>query len=189
MGELDTKKLVLRTVVKLMVMVALGAFLWVLFGSIPEKDRQVIETTRFNVADMRPGEHLLVEWQKKPLYIVYRKPEWEAALLSANDKLLHDPDSARSTQPTAATNALRSSVPGWFVTLGLGTGMGCTLLFSEPDETDLAVDGVRDAGGFVDGCDRSRYDLAGRVYVDQQARRNTVVPNWSLVDGEILVGG
>ena len=95
---------------------------------------------------------------------------------------------------------LRSPVRGWFVTLGLGTGMGCSLVISEPvdaepgnSETGNAgsgsVGGTIDAGGFTDGCDQSRYDLAGRVYSGQQARRNTVVPVWSLVGSEILVGG
>ena len=153
---------------------------------MPQRDRDVAEVTRFNVADMQPGDYLLVEWQRKPLFIVYRKPAWEASLLSGGDELYRDPDSSQSSQPEAATNALRSPVSGWFVTLGLGTGTGCSLVFSEPEDGELAVaggvedtDGFIDAGGFVDGCDQSHYDLAGRVYREQQARRNTVVPEWS----------
>ena len=183
-----------------MVMAALGMFIWVLAGSVPERVRDASEVTRFNIADMQPGDHLLVEWQRKPLFIVYRKPAWEAALLSADAELYHDPDSSDSTQPDTATNALRSPLRGWFVTLGLGTGMGCSLTITEPadvesdnsesgDAGSASVDGTIDAGGFTDGCDQSRYDLAGRVYSGHQARRNTVVPVWSLVGSEILVGG
>ena len=177
-----------------MVLAAVCAFIWVLSGSVPERDRTAGEVTRFNVAGMQPGDHVLVEWQRKPLYIVYRKPEWEAALLSAAADRYRDHDSSSSTQPDTATNALRSSVRGWFVTLGLGTGSGCSLVYSEPAivESDAATDSatvIVDAGGFVDGCDQSRYDLAGRVYKSQHARRNTVIPEWSLAGSEILVGG
>jgi len=179
--EQNSRKLILRTVVKLMLMASLFAFAWVLFGSLPERGHEASEVVRFDVTDLQPGDHLLVEWQKKPLYIVYRKPEWEVALLTAEHDLYQDFASNHSSQPETATNVLRSPQSGWFVTLGLGTGMGCTLVFSEPYADN--------AGGFIDGCDQSRYDLAGRVYDDQQAQRNTVIPNWSFVDGEILVGG
>jgi len=167
-------------------MAAVLAFGWVLFGSLPERGPDATEVVRFNVADMQPGEHKLVEWQNKPLFIVYRKAEWEASLAGAEDALYHDAASRESTQPQSAANPLRSPQSGWFVTLGLGTGMGCTLVFLQPDARKT---GFEVSGGFVDGCDQSYYDLAGRVYNNQQARRNTVIPKWSLVDGEVLVGG
>ena len=185
MADQNLTKLRLRLVVKLMIVMSVFAFGWVLFGSLPDRTNETTEVTRFDVADMRPGEYRLLEWRKKPLFIVKRKPEWEAALMAADAALYHDPDSSESSQPQLAVNPLRSVQNGWFVTLGLGTGMGCTLVFSEPD---AAKSGVDAAGGFVDGCDQSNYDLAGRVYVRQHARHNTVVPRWSLVDGEILVG-
>lgn len=175
-----------------MIVAAVLAFVWVLFGSLPDRRPETTEIVRFDISDMQPGDHRLVEWQKKPLFIVHRKPEWEAALMNADAALYHDPHSRKSSQMETAANSLRSAQSGWFVTLGLGTGMGCILAFKEPDllgggGTD-SVEQV-DAGGFYDGCDQSYYDLAGRVYAEQQARRNTVVPQWSLSDGEILVGG
>ena len=192
MLEQNSRKIILRTIVKLMVMAALCTFIWVLSGSFPERDRDAVEAVRFNIADMQIGDHLLVEWYRKPLFIVYRKPEWEAALLSADAELYRDPDSKRSSQPETATNALRSSVNGWFVTLGLGTGTGCSLVISEPANVESATadsDKIPDTGGFIDNCDKSRYDLAGRVYRKQQAQRNTVIPEWSLVGSDIVVGG
>ena len=184
--EQNTTRLLLRTIVKLMVMVAVLAFAWVLFGSFPERGQETAEVVRFNVADMQPGDYRLVEWQKKPLFIVRRKPEWETALISADTALYRDPDSSKSIQMESAVNPQRSVQSGWFVTLGLGTGMGCTLVFFEPNANES---GARATGGFVDSCDQSYYDLAGRVYIDQHARRNTVVPRWKYVDGQILLGG
>ncbi len=189
----NSRLTLLRVLVKLMSLLALCAFVWVLFGSVPERPQGEPEVTRFNVSDMQPGDYVLVEWQKKPLYIVYRKPDWESALRSADAGLYRDPDSNHSVQPARVVNALRSTVPGWFVTLGLGTGAGCTLTFTDPDP-DPDPDPDRQAttgdgmpGSFTDGCDQSRYDLAGRVYADQAARRNTVIPEWRLESGEILV--
>jgi len=178
----------LRVVVKLMSLVALLAFVWVLFGSLPQRSPGEIETTRFNVADMQPGDYRLVEWQKKPLYIVYRKPEWESALQTAPADQYRDPDSRYSSQPDSAVNALRSATPGWFVTLGLGTGLGCTLAFTAPAD-GASVAGFDASGGFTDGCDQSRYDLSGRILTGMQASKNTVIPPWSLQGAEILIGG
>ncbi len=186
MADQNPTRLLLRTSLKLMVLASVVAFGWVLFGSLPESDVSVAEVVRYNVADMQPGEHRLVEWQKKPLFIVHRKTAWEEALSAAETSLYHDPDSRDSSQSDAATNPLRSAYEGWFVTLGLGTGMGCTLVFSAPDSR---LSGFRSAGGYVDSCDQSYYDLAGKVYVGQQARRNTVIPPWSIKDNEISVGG
>lgn len=173
---------------KLMVLVALIAFIRVLSGSLPERDSVAeVAVVRFSVADMQPGDHQLLEWNNKPLFIVYRERKWESALLDADPSLYRDPDSGNSEQPEFAENALRSQQSGWFVTLGLGTGAGCALIISLPDSA--AEDGMARAGGFTDGCDDSRYDLAGRVYSNQAAKRNTVVPTWRLDGTEILVSG
>ena len=169
-----------------MALLALGAVFWVLFASVPVPDSREAPKTRFNISDMQPGEARQVVWQSKPLWLVYRKPSWESALESFPPSWFEDPSSRRSVQPVSATNTVRSSVPGWFVTLGLGTGSGCALEFVLPSDEDNKSDPLN-AGGFTDGCDQSRYDLAGRVFIDQQARRNTVIPAWELSAGMILV--
>lgn len=183
MSEQSGRLVFLRVLVKLMVLVAIVAFVRVLFGSLPERDSVVeLPVVRFSVADMQPGDFQLVEWNNKPLYIVYRKSAWESQLSNAAGERYHDPESERSEQPDDARNALRSPSAGWFVTLGLGTGAGCALTLEVPDNTSPG-------GGFIDGCDKSRYDLAGRVYADQAAKRNTVVPQWRLEEGVILISG
>ncbi len=184
MSTNDNRLMILRVMVKIMLLLALGAFLWVLFGSVPKRGPVEAVVTRFNIADMQPGDFQLLEWQKKPLFIVYRKPDWESALQSASAELYRDPGSQKSTQPVGANTALRSAATGWFVTLGLGTGAGCTLAFKEPQASGNEVD---TNGYFSDGCDQSRFDLAGRVYKDQAAPRNTVIPEWRLEGNEILV--
>jgi len=182
----------IRVLVKLMIFVAIFAFLRILFGSLPERDA-VVEpvVARYSVSDMKPGDYQLVEWNNKPLFIVYRKSAWDSQLGEASGALYRDPHSERSEQPDDARNALRSPYPGWFVTLGLGTGAGCALTFDEPVNTSQDTVSAQRvmAGGFTDGCDKSRYDMAGRVYVDQAAKRNTVVPQWRLQGQTILVSG
>ena len=186
MNKQNTRLLTLRVLVKLMSLLALGAVFWVLFASVPEPDSREAQITSFNISDMQPGDARQVVWESKPLWIVYRKPSWESALASFSPSWFEDPSSRHSVQPAGAANSVRSSVPEWFVTLGLGTGSGCALEFVPPsDDGDLSDQ--LNVGGFTDGCDQSRYDLAGRVFIDQQARRNTVIPAWELSAGMILV--
>ena len=191
----NPRLLVLRVLVKLMVLFAISAFLWVLVGpeSNSRSDPESLEVTRYDVSDMQPGDHRIVEWNSKPLLIVYRTPEWERALVSADANLYHDPLSRHSVQPVGAKNALRSAQAGWFVTLAIGTGIGCSLSFEtsvitrldDNEQTSVQLT----TGGLIDDCDRSRFDLAGRAYKDQNAKKNTVVPNWQHKENEIVVEG
>ena len=192
MSDQSGRLVFMRVLVKLMILFAILAFLRVLFGSLPERDLVVeLPVARYSVADMKPGDYQLVEWNSKPLFIVYRKSAWDSQLDEASGELYRDPLSERSEQPDDAKNALRSPYSGWFVTLGLGTGAGCALTFDKPANTTQDEKSGKSvpAGGFTDGCDQSRYDLAGRVYLEQAAKRNTVVPQWRLEGQTILVSG
>ncbi len=180
------RRLLLRLLVKIMLWISLLIGAWVIFTPLLKSTAPVnskaIETT-FDVNDMRPGEVDLVEWFGKPLIIAYRDASQEQALLAAVPATLEDPDSENSSQPAAFENELRSITAGWFVSLGLGTGSGCALKYDPaliPSETGFS-------GGFVDRCDASRYDLAGRVLVKQSSRKNTNIPVWRFESGKIIV--
>jgi len=185
-SEANGRLVFLRLLLKVMAFVVLIAFVRILLGSLPERDSEPeLSVSHFDVSAMKPGDHKLIEWSNKPLFIVYRKEVWESALTAAKSELYRDPQSARSTQPDNAVGALRTPHVGWFVSLGLGTGAGCALTFEAPEVAP--ADERMPAGGFIDPCDNSRYDLAGRVYAKQAAKRNTVVPEWRLEGEQILV--
>jgi len=191
MTETNSTIVALRAMMKLMVLFAVLAIVWMFFGST-SKEQQATpkQQTLFNISSMQPGDHQLVKWQGKPVFIVYRKTDWERSLASADVTQLKDPDSLRSTQPQHSKNKLRSREAGWFVSLGLGTGAGCTLDFFMSEEPP-GVQGTshEEAPGvaFIDVCDKSRFDLAGRVFEGQTAKRNLVIPDWQLLDGQIAL--
>jgi len=172
-----------------MLWVAMFATLWVFVQATVEQDaRQQREpATAFDISGMLPGNVKTELWANRPLVIVHLLPEWESVLPALSLDLYKDPSSDSSVQPDEAVNAHRSPVPGWFVGVGLGTAMGCPLRFAAPS-TDRYL-GMTWPGGFIDTCDSSRYDLAGRVFRQQSAKKNIVVPQWRLVDGKIIVGG
>jgi len=170
-----------------MIYAAVAAFAWVLFAPFvgPEDTHRLNDEVRFAVADMQPGDVELVNWAGKPLIIARRTDQWEMQLTTANSARLKDASSRDSAQPPAMSNPLRSIESGWFVAVGLGTGSGCAVQYKEP--SSVVISGARWPGGFIDGCDQSRYDLAGRVLVGQAARKNLVVPEWRLDGAEIIL--
>lgn len=183
------KRLYLRLTVKVMLCVAVGAVLWVFVQATGERQtvRKAAPSVVFDVIDMQPGHVKTELWANKPLLIVYRAPEWQSTLSGLSPALLKDPLSLSSVQPAEATNEYRSPEADWFVAVGLGTALGCPLRFAEPSADRYL--GIAWPGGFIDTCDSTRYDLAGRVFRQQSAKKNIVVPKWHLVDGKIFVGG
>jgi len=73
----NTRLGALRLIMKLMVGFAIAVVVWMMLGSLPQRQQEArtVSVSRYDVSDMVPGEHRLVEWQKKPVSIVYRKPE------------------------------------------------------------------------------------------------------------------
>ncbi len=159
---------------------------WVVFTPLFKNEKAVntkAVVSVFDVSEMKAGEVDIIEWFSKPLIIAHRTQAAESQLQAAGENEIYDPDSKKSSQPEFAANALRSSTPGWFVSLGLGSGSGCALQYQSP----AGANARQWSGGFVDPCDGSRYDLAGRVLVDQSARKNTTIPVWRLESGRIYV--
>ncbi|MEM7255974.1 MAG: hypothetical protein AAF404_01160 [Pseudomonadota bacterium] len=179
----NTRRLLLRVTAKLMVAFAVIVGLWVIFSplfkpNVPVNAKPV--DTVFNVARFTPDTVDIVEWFDKPLIIARRSAQSQNNLAGVEPADLRDPVNERSVQPDAADNPLRSESMEWFVAIGLGTSSGCALTFRREalQNGETAV--------FVDGCDGSRYDLAGRALAGSAARKNLPVPHWRL-DGERLM--
>ena len=156
------------------VVVGLWVILSPLFRNVETVNQRVVETA-IDVAGFTEGEVDIIEWFGKPLIIARRSSAQEARLESVPAEQLNDPDNKRSTQPQPANNRLRSATPGWFVAIGIGSSSGCALQYNVQ------------ASEFSDGCDGSRYDLAGRALAGSAARSNTPVPHWRYADRKIFV--
>ena len=210
------RRLRLRVMAKLMLLCAFVVVVYVALASFGTEDDVGSEGTALKVTltDLEPGMMKSLVWESRPV-LVYRRTVEEIAALdvaavddrggvvdhggrdgrsdrsdrsdrSGLDGRLRDPASKKSKQPEWARSAYRSREPEWFVAIALGTDLGCSLNFVPASESNFQ--GERWTGGFVDTCRKARYDLSGRVFKDQYATRNLVIPVYS-IDGDELVLG
>ncbi len=142
-----------------------------------------------DIAALKPGEKVTVEWRGKPVWIMKRTPEQLAALAKVENQLA-DPKSERTAYPTPdyAKNQHRSIKPEVFVAVGICSHLGCS-------PTDKLQPGPQPSlpsdwqGGFLCPCHGSTFDLAGRVFANKPAPDNLEVPpHMYLSDSRLLIG-
>jgi len=143
-----------------------------------------------DIANIKPGEKLTVEWRGKPVWIVRRTPEQLEALKKVESQLA-DPESQRKPSeltPEYARNQARSIKPEFFVGVGICSHLGCspTAKIQAGPQPSLPNDWP---GGFLCPCHGSTFDMAGRVYKNKPAPDNLEVPpHMYLSDTKILIG-
>jgi len=143
-----------------------------------------------DIAAIKPGEKVTVEWRGKPVWIIRRTPEQLAALSKVTNQLA-DPESKRKQAeltPEYARNEGRSIKPEYFVAVGICTHLGC----SPSDKFQMgAQPSLPDdwQGGFLCPCHGSTFDMAGRVYKNKPAPDNLEIPPHMFVsDSKLLIG-
>ncbi len=143
-----------------------------------------------DIAGLKPGEKITVEWRGKPVWVVRRTPEQLAALGKVTSQLA-DPESKRKPDeftPEYARNEGRSIKPEFFVAVGICTHLGC----SPSDKFQMgAQPSLPDdwQGGFLCPCHGSTFDMAGRVYKNKPAPDNLEIPpHVYLSDSKLLIG-
>jgi ubiquinol-cytochrome c reductase iron-sulfur subunit len=139
-----------------------------------------------DVSKIEPGALLRVEWRGRPVYLLHRTEHMLMQLEKA-EPMLRDPKSEESIQPEYAMNEYRSIRPDMLVLVGVCTHLGCAPQPRfEVAPADLGPDWP---GGFLCPCHGSKFDLAGRVFVDVPAPTNLTVPPYRYVnDTSILIG-
>jgi len=141
-----------------------------------------------DISKLQPGEMVIVEWRKKPVWIVNRTDQNMADLAKLEDKLA-DPVSEGSKQPEYAKNQYRSSEKhkNILVMEGICTHLGCSPKYRpEVAPADLGEDWI---GGFFCPCHGSRFDLAGRVFSGVPAPTNMPVPPYKFLNDTTVVVG
>jgi ubiquinol-cytochrome c reductase iron-sulfur subunit len=143
-----------------------------------------------DIAELKPGEKLTVEWRGKPVWIIRRTPDQLSALEALNGQLA-DPQSARNPAeltPAYARNVHRSIKPEYLVAVGICSHLGCS-------PTDKFVAGPQPSlpddwkGGFICPCHGSTFDMAGRVFKNKPAPDNLEVPpHMYLSETKLLIG-
>ena len=143
-----------------------------------------------DIAGLKAGEKITVEWRGKPVWIVKRTPE-QLAELAKLDGQLADPKSQRNPSeltPEYARNEYRSIKPEVLVCVGICTHLGCSPVdkFASGPQPSLPDDWK---GGFLCPCHGSTFDLAGRVFKNKPAPDNLEVPpHMYLSDTRLLIG-
>ena len=144
-----------------------------------------------DIASLKPGEKLTVEWRGKPVWIMRRTPE-QMATLKGLDGQLADPNSERTAFPTPdyARNEARARQehPELLVVVGICTHLGCSPVdkFQTGAQPSLPDDWK---GGFFCPCHGSTFYLAGRVFKNKPAPDNLEVPPYAyLSDARLLIG-
>jgi ubiquinol-cytochrome c reductase iron-sulfur subunit len=142
-----------------------------------------------DIAGIKPGEKLTVEWRGKPVWIVRRTPE-QLEALKKHDGQLADPKSDRKAYPTPdyAKNEFRSIKPEYFIGVGICSHLGCSPSdkFATGAQPSLPDDW---AGGFLCPCHGSTFDMAGRVFKNKPAPDNLEVPpHMYLTDTTLVIG-
>ena len=144
-----------------------------------------------DIASLKPGEKLTVEWRGKPVWIMRRTPE-QMATLKGLDGQLADPNSERTAFPTPdyARNEARARQehPELLVVVGICTHLGCSPVdkFQTGAQPSLPDDWK---GGFFCPCHGSTFDMAGRVFKNKPAPDNLEVPpHMYLSDSKLLIG-
>jgi len=143
-----------------------------------------------DIAGLKPGEKITVEWRGKPVWIVRRTPEQVAALAAVTSQLA-DPKSERNPAdltPVYARNEARSIKPEFFVAVGICSHLGCSPSdkFQAGAQPSLPDDWQ---GGFLCPCHGSTFDMAGRVFKNKPAPDNLEIPpHVYLSDSKLLIG-
>jgi ubiquinol-cytochrome c reductase iron-sulfur subunit len=139
-----------------------------------------------DVSKIEPGALVRIEWRGRPVYLLHRTEHMLKQLKKA-EPMLRDPKSEESIQPEYAMNEYRSIRPDMLVLVGVCTHLGCA---PQPRFEVAPADlGPSWPGGFLCPCHGSKFDLAGRVFVDVPAPTNVTVPPYRYItDSTILVG-
>lgn len=132
------------------------------------------------------GQKLDVEWRTQPIFIVRRSKKQLDTLSSMTDRV-KDPDSNDSIQPEFAKNPYRSLKEEVLILVGICTHLGCSPKFY-PEIVPQAFDADWKSG-FYCPCHKSKFDISGRVFKDQPAATNLVVPPYKYIgENKIIVG-
>ena len=154
-----------------------------------EKAKAAGAAVEVDIAGVKPGEKITVEWRGKPVWIMRRTPEQLETLKQVEGELA-DPNSDRTAFPTPeyAKNQTRSIKPEVLVAIGICTHLGCS-------PSDKFTPGAQPSlpdnwpGGFFCACHGSTFDLAGRVFKNKPAPDNLEVPpHMYLSDNKLLIG-
>lgn len=141
-----------------------------------------------DISQLQPGQLLLVEWKKKPVWIL-RREDWMLTSLSGPDLLnrLKDPDSRENQQPSKdfVNGNYRALRPEILVAVALCTHMQCIPDYRPAPHTLTPWW----PGGFQCACHGSMYDFSARVLEGSPAPLNIPIPPYYWKSKDVVTIG
>lgn len=128
-----------------------------------------------DVSKLEPGQMILVEWKKKPVWVVRREKSMLKTLSNSEVlRRLKDPKSKAPQQPSAkfVNGDYRALKPEYFVAVALCTHLQCVPDYRPQQHTVTSWW----LGGFHCPCHGSLYDLSARVFEGSPAPLNIPIP-------------
>jgi ubiquinol-cytochrome c reductase iron-sulfur subunit len=128
-----------------------------------------------DVSKIEPGQLIVAQWKKKPIWILHRTQKMLATLSDPGLlKRLKDPHSRSDQQPTAhfINGNFRAIRPDLFVAVALCTHMQCVPDYRPAPHSVTAWW----YGGFHCPCHGSIYDFSARVFEGSPAPLNIPIP-------------
>ena len=142
-----------------------------------------------DISKLEFGQQMIVEWRKKPVWILRRSEETIQELATIDDSLLDPTSDNTNQQPDYCKNPSRSIKDEFLVLVGVCTHLGCSPTYVPKVEAESRNLGDEWTGGFFCPCHGSKFDLAGRVYKGVPAPKNLAVPPYHFIgDNRILIG-
>lgn len=188
-------RLLLRITAKLLLAVAFLACVWVLLSGLrsPGGVTPTVPTEVLPIPSLMEDTAHTHLWHGRPVIVVRRSPDVQRWLVDDPMRAsLRDPDSAKASQPAWVSGSERARDPEWFVAIASGTDLGCPVRWLPPSNPPpgwpLDSGAARWPGGFIDSCGQSLYDPAGRVYRQQAAERNLVIPAYRIDTDRLILG-
>jgi ubiquinol-cytochrome c reductase iron-sulfur subunit len=160
-------------------------------GGITGPIRIIKNTNKFVDFDLSPlNEHdyVIVEINKRPVYII-KRTKLEIEELQKENPQLVDPHSFYSKQPANTRNNYRSIKPEYLVVSAICTHLGCSIKHvpQTGSETDTNQNEMADLPYFLlCPCHEGKFDMAGRVYKNTPPPTNLSIPDHEFISDHVV---
>lgn len=170
----DQRRVYLEFTVRLMLLVAILAIVFVLLASLFRSNPALDDVKMFSLADLKYGQARLLDWHGKPLWLVKRRGDQVQALRDLDNEVA-DAWSKLKPLPKGVNYLHRGLLPEYL------------LVFAKGDQCQVEyVD-----GGFQEPCTGMQYDMAGRILKASDktgVAEHLRVPAYRIVGAKLLVG-
>jgi ubiquinol-cytochrome c reductase iron-sulfur subunit len=161
--------------------------LWPMIDQMnPDANTRALASIEVDLAPIKPGQAITVNWQGKALFVRHRTPEEiEKAKNTPLDEL-KDTTAQNVALPDSADakdeNRVKPGKAEWLVLVGICTHLGCIPKGQAPGD----VKG--EYGGWFCPCHGSQYDTSGRIRKGPAPLNLQVPPYAFLSDTKIKIG-